>query len=122
MRPFLALAVPALLLTACGDDIPSAADIEEGYRNLTAKNLALAVADFGSEGQIPPILLGVIQTTARIDGERCEKNQTDLGYICSYNLTPINGSNVVLETIPNIKARVWQVDAGWMVHEIEEAS
>ncbi|MEP5758747.1 MAG: hypothetical protein ABJ327_05420, partial [Litoreibacter sp.] len=77
-------------------------------------------ADFGSEDQIPPILLGMIQTTARIDGERCEKNQNDLGFICSYNLTPINGSNVVLDTIPDIKARVWQVDAGWMVHEIPE--
>lgn len=63
----------------------------------------------------------MIKTTARIDSERCEKNQNDLGYICSYNLTPINGSNVLLETIPDIKARVWQVDAGWMVHEIEEA-
>lgn len=114
----ITLIISALFLSACGDDGPSAANIEEGYRNLSAKNLALAVTDFGSENQIPPILLGMIKTTARIDGARCEKNQHDLGYICSYNLTPINGGNVVLDTIPDIKARVWQVDAGWMVYEI----
>ncbi len=122
MRPSLILALPALLLSACGNDTPSAADIAEGYRNLAAKNLALAIADFGSEDQIPPILLGMIKTTGRIDGERCEKNQNDLGFICIYNFTPINGSNVVLDTIPDIKARVWQMDAGWMVHEIPEAN
>lgn len=122
MRPFLIVAVPALLLTACSDDAPSAADIEEGYRNLSTKNHALAVADFGSEDQIPPILLGMIKTAGRIDGERCEKNQSDLGYICTYNFTPINGDNVVLDTISDIKARVWQVDPGWMVHEIEETN
>ena len=122
MRSSLILAVPALLLAACGDDGPTAADIEEGYRNLSAKNLALAVTDFGSEDQVPPILLGMIKTTGRIDGERCEKNQNDLGYICNYNFTPINGDNVVLDMIPDIKARVWQVDEGWMVHEIEETN
>ncbi|MEP3638955.1 MAG: hypothetical protein ABJN14_17015 [Paracoccaceae bacterium] len=110
------------LLTACGDDSPTAAHIEEGYRNLSTKNLTLAVADFGSEDQIPPILLGMIKTTGRIDGERCEKNQSDLGYICTCNFTPINGDNVVLDTISDIKARVWQVDPGWMVHEIEETN
>lgn len=120
MKPSHFVILLTLFLSACGDEGPSAADIEEGYRNLAAKNLALAVTDFGSEDQIPPILLGMIQTTARIDGERCEKNQNDLGYICNYNLTPINGANVVLETIPDIKARVFQGDAGWMVHEIEE--
>lgn len=115
MKPFyLAILVP-LLLSACGDDSPTAANIEEGYRNL-----ALAVKDFGSEDQMPPILLGMIKTTARIDGERCEKNQNDLGYICSYNLTPINGSNIVLETLLDTKARVFQSDAGWMIHEIEK--
>lgn len=120
MKPSHFVILATLFLSACGDDSPSAADIEEGYRNLAAKNLALAVTDFGSEDQIPPILLGMIQTTARIDRERCEKNQNDLGYICNYNLTPINAANVVLETIPDIKARVFQSDAGWMIHEIEE--
>lgn len=121
MKRFSILTAALLTLSGCDDALPSAADIEEGYRNLSARNLARANADFGSQDQIPPILLGMIKTTARIDSERCEKNQNDLGYICSYNLTPIKGSNVLLETIPDIKARVWQVDAGWMVHEIEEA-
>ena len=122
MRPLRLLIAGTLALSACGDDGPSAANIEEGYRNLSAKNLALAVVDFGSEDQIPPILLGMIKTTGRIDNERCEKNQNDLGYICSYNFTPINGDNVVLDTIPDLKARVWQADPGWMVHEIPETS
>lgn len=102
------------------DSSPSAANIEEGYRNLVEVNLNKAVADFGSEDAMPPILLGMIKTTARIDGERCEKNPNDLGYICIYNMTPINGANVVLDTIPDIKARVYEVDAGWMVYEIAE--
>jgi hypothetical protein len=122
MKPYIFTILISLLLCACGNDKPTVSNIEEGYRKLTAKNLALAVTNFGSEDQIPPILLGMIQMTARIDGARCEKNQNDLGFICSYNLTPINVANVALDTIPDIKARVWQVDAGWMVHEIEETS
>lgn len=102
------------------DSSPTAANIEEGYRNLVEVNLAKAVADFGSEEAMPPILLGMIKTTARVDGKNCEKNPTDLGYICQYNLTPINGANVVLEMIPDIKARVYEVDAGWMIYEIAE--
>jgi|GEM_PF-6670037 len=109
----------ALFLTACGEDTPSAADIEEGYRNLVDRNLARAITDYGSEDKIPPILLGMIKTTARIDSPQCEENTQDLGYICIYNMTPVNGANVVLDKIHDIKARVFKVDAGWMVHEIQ---
>ena len=108
-----------LCLAGCGDDTPSATDIEEAYRNLVDKNLARALTDYGSEENIPPILLGMIKTTARIDSPRCEENTQDLGYICIYNMTPINGANVVLDKIHDIKARVFKVDAGWMLHEIQ---
>lgn len=63
-----------LFLSACGDDAPSAVDIEEGYRNLMDKNLARAITDYGLEDNVPPILLGMIKTTARIDSPRCEEN------------------------------------------------
>jgi len=125
MRWFIALACAALtigiFIVALHDDAPTAAHIEEGYRNLVEVNLAKAVKDFGSEDQMPPILLGMIKTTARVDGEHCEKNPNDLGYICIYNMTPINDGNVVLDMIPAIKARVYEVDAGWMVYEIAES-
>ena len=104
--------------SACDETAPTAANIEEGYRNLSDQNLSKSLADFSTEDQIPPILLGMIKTTGQISDERCEKNQNDIGYICLYNFTPINGSGVVPDTIPDIKARVWQADAGWMVHEI----
>jgi len=105
-------------LSACNNSAPTAADIEEAYRNLSDQNLSRALADFGSEDLIPPILLGMIKTTGQISNEQCEKNQADIGFICLYNFTPVNGSGIVLESIPDIKARVWQGDAGWMVHEI----
>jgi len=100
------------------DSGPTAANIEEGYRNLRDKNLANAVAKFGSEESVPPLILGMINMTARIDNPHCEQNPNDLGYICLYNLTLINAGNVALDELPDIKARVFEVDAGWMVHEV----
>lgn len=111
----------AVTFAACGDrGAPTAADIEEGYRNLADKNYALALKDYGSEDAIPPILVGMIRTTARIELTSCEKAEGDIGYICLYNLTPINAGNVVLDEIVDVKARVYKGDVGWLVDEIEE--
>lgn len=113
-------ALALLVLSGCNsDDTPTAAHIEEGYVNLVASNTERAVAHYGSLEAIPPVTLGFIQMTARVENPRCEKNQNDLGYICLYNLTMVNRLGVALDPLPDIKARVWQADVGWMVHEDE---
>lgn len=110
-----------LLFAACGPDKgPTVSAIEEGYRNLTAQNLTRAVADFGSEDEIPPVILSMLKMTTEVDSPKCEKNRNDLGYICLYNITLINQAGVSLDPVTDIKARVGQVDAGWMVEEIAE--
>lgn len=117
---FFCLVATSLLAGCGGEEDPNVAAIEEGYRNLAAQNLARAVADFGSEEYIPPVILGMLKMTTKVDSPKCEKNQNDLGFICLYNITMINQDGVPLDPIPDIKARVWQVDAGWMVQEIED--
>ena len=120
MKHFLFPLLASLALLSCGsDDLPTAADIEEGYVNLAAKNTERAIAHFGSLEAIPPVTLGIIQMTAQITNPHCEKNQNDLGYICLYTVTMVNRLGVALDPMPDIKARVWQADAGWMVHENE---
>lgn len=47
MKRFSILTAALLTLSGRDDALPSAADIEEGYRNLSARNLARAIADFG---------------------------------------------------------------------------
>jgi len=111
----------ALLTFACdADRNPTIADIEEGYDNLTAKNLAQAVNDVGSEDNIPPVVLSILKMITRVDNPRCENDQNHPGYICVYNITLINSAGIRLDPVKNIKARVWQGDDGWMVHEFEE--
>ena len=118
MTRFFVPLVAALALASCSsDDTPSAADIEEGYVNLAARNTARAIAHYGFLEAIPPVTLGFIQMTAQVANPQCEKNQNDLGYICRYTVTMVNRLGVALAPLPDIKARVWQVEAGWMVHE-----
>lgn len=81
-----------------------AAEIAEGYRSLSDRSLGKAVADFGSKDEVSPILLSMFKTTGQIDGARCKKNQNDLGFSCTYNFTPVNGSGVMLNMFPDIKA------------------
>lgn len=118
---YICMILVAFTFAACDDrGAPTAGDIEEGYRNLADKGYALALKDYGSEDAIPPILVGMIRTTARIELTSCEKAEGDIGYICLYNLTLINAGNVVLDEIVDVKARVYKGDAGWLVDEIEE--
>ena len=120
MKRFLSCALALLLTASCkSDGAPSAADIEQGYVNLAAENTERAITHFGSLEDIPPVTLGFIQMTAQVANPRCEKNQNDLGYICLYTLTMVNRLGVALDPLPDIKARVWQADVGWMVHEDE---
>ena len=48
------------------------------------------------------------QMTTRVENPRCEKNQSDLGYICLYTVTMVNRNGVALDAVPDIKSRVWQ--------------
>ncbi len=107
-------------LTSCGsDDLSTGANIENGYDNLNAERLGEALKNFGSEADMPPIQLRVLRMTARVANTQCEKNQNDLGYICRYTVTMINRNGDVLEPVPDVKARIWPVEAGWMMHEDE---
>lgn len=46
--------------------------------------------------------------TTRVAPPRCEKNQSDLSYICLYTVTIVNRNGVALDAVPDIKSRVWQ--------------
>ncbi|WP_139231531.1 hypothetical protein [Aliiroseovarius crassostreae] len=120
MRTALMMVMAAALLAGCNDEEPTAADIEEGYRNLVKVNMERALADYGTRDNMPPILVGMIETTAKVELTGCEKEDDDTGFVCLYNMTPINGANVMLDEIPDVKARVYQGDLGWMVNEIKE--
>lgn len=120
MRARFLLVLAAITLAGCNEDDPTAENIEEGYRNLVKVNMERALTDYGTRENIPPILLGMIETTAQVELTSCEKEDNDTGFVCLYNMTPVNGANVVLDEIPDIKARVYQGDLGWMVDEISE--
>lgn len=121
MRTAILMILATAFLAGCNDEEPTAANIEEGYRNLVKVNMERALADYGTRENMPPILVGMIETTAKVDLTGCEKLENDIGFVCLYNMTPINSANEMLEEIPDIKARVYQGDLGWMVYEIADS-
>lgn len=120
MRLLFALTFILLIAGCRGKAEPSVAQIEEGYVNVSQQHLDEAIAHFGSEDAIPGIALGMIKMTTKVENPVCEKNPTDLGYLCVYNITLINTAGKALDPVNDIKARVWQGPNGWMVHELEE--
>jgi hypothetical protein len=110
-----------LAISGCRSEAePTVDQIEEGYQNVTEQNLKDAIAHFGSEENIPSIALGMIKMKTEVDSPVCEKNQNNLGYLCTFNITLINTGGKRLDPVNDIKARVWEGPNGWLIHEYEE--
>ena len=78
------MVMAAALLAGCNDKEPTSADIEKGYCDLVKVNMERAVANYGTKENITPILVGMIETTAKVELTGCEReSMTILGLFVS---------------------------------------
>lgn len=120
MTRIIGTALALCVLAGCKDTAPTAANIEEGYKNLAQVNVDRAIERYGSESDIPSMELGFIKMTAQVELTNCEKATTDLGWLCIYNVVPINQNNEVLADLKasDVRGRVYEGALGWMVEEL----
>ncbi|RNF36065.1 hypothetical protein [Paracoccus methylarcula] len=116
------IAVLALLsLSGCGDDGPTAADIEEAYESRQEEWRANLIDEYGSEENVPGVEWGFASVSHEVDLTSCEKNSDDRGWLCVYDLRAfaINGNELPVSPIKDVEARVFEVSSGWAVEESE---
>ena len=118
MKWITCFAVLAALAACRSEAEPTVTQIEEGYRILAQKNLEDAIAHFGSEEKIPSIPRALMSAEVEVESPVCEKNPSDLGHLCTYNLIVVYPNGKRLDPVI-VKARVWEGPEGWQISEYE---
>lgn len=113
-----------LLLSACKDDGPTAADITAAYELRQAEEREYLLSRHGTPEEVPGAQWGLASVRHEVDLTDCEKAANDRGYLCVYDLRlfAMGGDEEMPRFSPvrDVEARVFKVAEGWDFEELRD--